>query len=49
MTTLTMRYTRGDFVVIGPDIEPLKFKSQNDMLNDLGRVLVNRDCLAIAG
>ena len=27
MTTLTMRCMRGDFVVIGPDIEPLKFKS----------------------
>jgi hypothetical protein len=26
MTTLTMRYTRGDFVVIGP----LKFKSRRE-------------------
>jgi hypothetical protein len=25
MTTLTMRYVRGDFVVIGPDMEPVKF------------------------
>ena len=27
MTVLTMRYLRGHFVVTGPDIEPLKFKS----------------------
>jgi hypothetical protein len=28
MTTLTLRYSRGHFVVIGPDIEPHKFKSR---------------------
>ena len=28
MTVLTMRYLRGHFVVTGPDIEPLKFKSR---------------------
>jgi hypothetical protein len=27
MTTLTLRYSRGHFVVIGPDIDPHKFKS----------------------
>jgi hypothetical protein len=30
MTTLTMRYVRGDFVVIGPDMEPVKFKSRRE-------------------
>jgi hypothetical protein len=30
MTTLSMRYMRGDFVVTGPDIEPLKFKSRRE-------------------
>ena len=28
MTTLTMRVVRGDFIVTGPDIEPMKFKSR---------------------
>jgi hypothetical protein len=28
MTTLTMRVVRGDFVVTGPDVEPMKFKSR---------------------
>jgi hypothetical protein len=28
MTTLTMRYTNGHFVVTGPDIQPAKFKSR---------------------
>ena len=26
MTPLIMRYLRGDFVVTGPDVEPMKFK-----------------------
>ena len=26
MTTLTMRYIKGHFVVIGPDVPPMKFK-----------------------
>ena len=30
MTTLTMRVVRGDFVVTGPDIEPMKFKTRRD-------------------
>jgi hypothetical protein len=30
MTTLTMRCMRGDFVVIGPDIEAHKFKSRRE-------------------
>ena len=30
MTTLTMRLLRGGFVVIGPDVEPMKFKSRRD-------------------
>ena len=28
MTTFTMRLMRGHFVVTGPDIEPMKFKSR---------------------
>jgi hypothetical protein len=28
MTTLTMRVVPGDFIVTGPDIEPMKFKSR---------------------
>ena len=30
MTTLTMRVVRGDFIVTGPDIEPMKFKSRRE-------------------
>jgi hypothetical protein len=30
MTTLTMRLIRGGFVVIGPDVAPMKFKSRRD-------------------
>ena len=30
MTTLTMRYMRGDYVVTGPDIKPVKFKSRRE-------------------
>ena len=30
MTTLTMRYMKDDFVVTGPDIEPMKFKSRRE-------------------
>ena len=28
MTTLTMRVVKGDFIVTGPDIAPMKFKSR---------------------
>ena len=28
MTTLTMRPVKGDFIVTGPDVEPMKFKSR---------------------
>ena len=28
MTTLTMRMIKGHFVVSGPDVEPMKFKSR---------------------
>jgi hypothetical protein len=28
MTTLTLRYIKGDFVVTGSDIEPLRFKTR---------------------
>ena len=28
MTTLTMRVVRGDFIVTGSDIEPMKFKTR---------------------
>ena len=30
MTTLTMRRIKGDFIVTGPDIEPMKFKSRRE-------------------
>jgi hypothetical protein len=30
MTTLTLRFINGHFVVIGPDIEPMKFKSRRE-------------------
>ena len=30
MTTLTMRYMRGHFIVTGPDIEPVMFKSRHE-------------------
>jgi hypothetical protein len=30
MTTLTMRVVRGDFIVAGPDTEPMKFKSRRE-------------------
>jgi hypothetical protein len=30
MTTLTMRYIKGDFVVTGPDIEPTRFKTRRE-------------------
>ena len=29
MTTLTMRYIKGDFLVTGPDIEPVKFVTRH--------------------
>jgi hypothetical protein len=28
MTTLTIRMVKGDFVITGPDIEPMKFKTR---------------------
>ena len=33
MTTLTMRAVRGDFIVTGPDIEPMKFKSRREAMS----------------
>ena len=30
MTTLTLRYIKGDFVVTGPDIEPVQFKTRRE-------------------
>ena len=30
MTTLTMRVVKGDFIVTGPDIAPMKFKSRRE-------------------
>jgi hypothetical protein len=30
MTPLTIRYIKGDFVVIGPDIEPARFKTRRE-------------------
>jgi hypothetical protein len=31
MTTLTMRFVKGDFIVTGPDVEPMKFKSRREV------------------
>ena len=28
MTMLTMRFNKGNFIVTGPDIEPMRFKSR---------------------
>ena len=33
MTTLTMRMIKGDFVVTGPDVEPMKFNSRREAKN----------------
>ena len=30
MTTLILRYIKGDFVVTGPDIEPVQFKTRRE-------------------
>jgi hypothetical protein len=30
MTTLTMRFIRDHFIVIGPDVEPMKFNSRQE-------------------
>ena len=30
MTALTLRYIKGDFVVTGPDIEPIRFKTRRE-------------------
>jgi hypothetical protein len=30
MTTLTMRLIKGDFVVTGPNIKPMKFKTRRE-------------------
>jgi hypothetical protein len=30
MTTLTMRLVKDDFIVTGPDIEPMQFKSRRE-------------------
>ena len=30
MTTLTLRYIKGDFVVTGPEIEPTRFKTRQE-------------------
>jgi hypothetical protein len=30
MTTLTLRYIKGHFVVTGPDIEPTRFKTRRE-------------------
>jgi hypothetical protein len=30
MTTLTMRIVKGNFIVTGPDIAPMKFKSRRE-------------------
>jgi len=33
MTTLTLRFINGHFVVTGPDIEPMKFKSRREAMD----------------
>jgi hypothetical protein len=43
MTTLTLRYIKGDFVVSGPEIEPTRFKTRQwcsfpDILDSPGSV-----------
>ena len=46
MTTLTMRYIRGHFVVTGPDISPMRFKSprsQGLVQDSLSRLAYPRD------
>jgi hypothetical protein len=43
MTTLTMRLVKGDFIVTGPDIAPMKFKSRREgrgLVQDLPSCLV---------
>ena len=30
MATLTMRFMKGDFIITGPDIAPMKFKSRRE-------------------
>jgi len=30
MTTLTMRLVKGHFIVSGPDVEPMNFKSRHE-------------------
>jgi hypothetical protein len=32
MTTLTMRMIKGEFIVTGPDVEPMKFKTRRRWL-----------------
>ena len=38
MTTLTMRYMRGHFIVTGPDVEPVMFKSRREARDNIIRV-----------
>ena len=42
MTTLTMRYIKGDFVVTGPDIEPTKFKTRREAKEWCRRITLAR-------
>lgn len=37
MTTLNLRYIKGDFLVTGPDIEPRKFKTRREAKARLSR------------
>jgi hypothetical protein len=48
MTTLTMRMIKGHFVVSGPDVEPMKFKSRPEAEN-WGRDAELRSDLVEAG
>ena len=43
MTTLTMRLVRGDFIVTGPDIEPMTFQSRREA-RDWGLKLPKGTC-----
>jgi hypothetical protein len=42
MTTLTMRVVRGDFIVTGPDIEPMKFRAEARRETGAGRIIPAR-------
>jgi hypothetical protein len=48
MTVLTMRLIKGDFIVTGPDIEPMKFKSRSRRATGARRTMRARPSRASA-